>query len=60
MALSAVLLLSFGVLTMSLAALSASVWYADSIRSREIRIQNRLNRAACADTIELMSQKNYF
>jgi hypothetical protein len=43
-AVTAVLLISFGVLAMSLAVLGAAAMYADSVSARELRIQNGLNK----------------
>ncbi len=56
----AVLLLSSGALAMSLAVLVSASWYADSVNSREIRIQTRFNREACIQTVEMLIQKNFF
>jgi hypothetical protein len=55
-----VILLALGTITVSFSALSAVVLYVDSVTSRELRIQNSLNRRACMDTIKLMSLKDRF
>lgn len=55
-----VLVLCCGALALSLSVLVSAVWYSDAIRSREIRIQNGLNREACMETVKIMIQKNFF
>jgi hypothetical protein len=59
-ALVSVLILSLGTMAFSLSALGSAVVYADSVRSREIRIQNRLNVAACRETALIMAEKDHF
>jgi len=59
-AVTSVLLISFGVLAMSLAALGAAAMYADSVSARESRIQNTLNQHACQDSQELIKEKDAF
>jgi hypothetical protein len=59
-ALVAVLLLSFGTIAVSVSVMGAAATYADSVRSREVRIQNELNSQACKDTAELIRSKNMF
>jgi hypothetical protein len=59
-ALVAVLLLSCGTMAISVSVMGAAATYADSVRSREVRIQNELNSQACEDTAELIRSKNVF
>jgi hypothetical protein len=59
-AVTSVLLISFGVLAMSLAALGAAAMYADSVSARESRIQNALNQQACQDSQALIREKDAF
>lgn len=59
-ALIAVILLAFGTLTFSLVTLSSAFSYADAVAKREIRIQARLNRDACIDTLTLMISRDHF
>jgi hypothetical protein len=59
-AVTAVLLVSFGVLAMSLTAFGASAMYADSVSARETRIQNQLNSQACQDSHSLIQAKDAF
>ena len=59
-ALTAVILIATGVISYSLATLSASVFYAESVEKREYRIQTNLNDSACLDTVTLMVVKDYF
>jgi hypothetical protein len=60
MALVAVLLLSAGSIAFALSTLASVVFFADSVRTRELRIQTRLNVEACLDTLGLMAAKDYF
>ena len=55
-----VLMISFGVLAMSLAVLGAAAMYADSVSAREIRIQNDLDQQACQDSRALIQEKDAF
>ena len=57
---TAVLLISFGILAMSLTALGAAAMYADSVSARELRIQNVLNEQACQDSRALIQEKDAF
>ncbi len=59
-ALIAVIMLAFGALAFSFATLASAVSYADMISRRELRIQTRLNAAACLDTVKLMFAKDFF
>jgi hypothetical protein len=59
-ALIAVLLLSLGTLAFSLATMSAATLYADSVKNREVRIQNRLNERACIDMAQLLAAQDPF
>ena len=54
------MLVSFGILAMSLAALGAAAMYADSVSARESRIQNALNQQACQDSRALIQAKDAF
>ncbi len=59
-ALTAVIILTSGIIAISLAAMNSALLYADQVNLREYRIQADLNAAACLDTAELMAKKNYF
>ncbi len=57
-AVTAVLLVSFGIMAMSLATLGAAAMYADSVSAHESRIQNALNDQACTDSRALIQAKD--
>ncbi|MGC9605821.1 MAG: hypothetical protein ABSF56_03700 [Minisyncoccia bacterium] len=56
----AVIVMAAGVLAMSLAALGSSVFYADAVFRREMRIQAALNEKACLDSAALLKAKDAF
>ena len=57
---TALILLVTGTLAFLVATLSAVTIYADSVYSREIRIQKQLNEEACQETLPLLIAKDYF
>ena len=57
---TAVLLISFGMLAMSLAALGAAGTYADQVSARELRIQAALDQQACDAARALVQAKDAF
>jgi hypothetical protein len=56
----AVLIMSSGSAAISFAVLNAAVSYADLVYRKELRIQEALNRSACADTLGLVRAKDQF
>ena len=56
----AVIVMASGVLTLSLSAFGSSVFYADAVFRREMRIQAALNERACLDSAALLKVKDAF
>jgi hypothetical protein len=56
----AVMVMASGVLALSLSALGSSVFYADAVFRREMRIQAALNERACLDSVALLKAKDAF
>jgi hypothetical protein len=59
-ALVAVNLIALGTLAMIASALTAAMWFVDSVSKKETRIQADLYSRACVDSASLMLAKNYF
>lgn len=57
---TALILLVTGTLAFVVATTSSVVSYADSVSSREYRIQKSFNQRACDDTLAIMLAKDYF
>ena len=57
---TAVVLLATGMIVFVLITLSATAVYSDSVFSREVRIQRKLNAEACEDYAKLIKAKDYF
>jgi hypothetical protein len=56
----AVVVMASGVLALSLTALGSSVFYADAVFRREMRIQAAMNERACLDSAALLKAKDAF
>lgn len=59
-ALVAVILISSGVLALSLVSISSALMYSDSISKKEYRVQAKLNADSCMNYATLMASKDYF
>ena len=59
-AVTAVILLSTGMMAYLVVTFGAAVLYADSVERHEWRIQRNLNQKACEDTAEIVRAKDYF
>lgn len=57
---TAVILIAFGAMAMSLSALAAASLYADSVGRREWRLQKVMNARACQDAAALAKAKDFF
>lgn len=59
-ALTAVILMSIGVLTYAVVASSAALAYSDTVLRQELRIQARNNASSCLESLTIMLAKDYF